>query len=106
MKKHYIEAKEFTIPFETLARRVRLDLAPDMEGSLRGLLEAALKIALETGEIAGAGLEAFLDEPTHNWELVDLPNLVCLPHLGGNSKESILAMGNASIAHLREFFHI
>ncbi|WP_020613265.1 vitamin B12 dependent-methionine synthase activation domain-containing protein [Sediminispirochaeta bajacaliforniensis] len=49
MKKHYIEAKEFTIPFETLARRVRLDLAPDMEGSLRGLLETALKIARPRG---------------------------------------------------------
>lgn len=49
MEKHCIEAKEFTIPFETLARRVRLDLAPDMEGPLRGLLEAALKIARPRG---------------------------------------------------------
>ena len=68
--------------------------------------EEALKVALETGQIAGAGLEAFLEEPTHNWELVDLPNLVCLPHLGGNSKESILAMGEASIGHLREYFKV
>jgi len=68
--------------------------------------EEALKVALKTGQIAGAGLEAFLEEPTHDWELVDLPNLVCLPHLGGNSKESILAMGYASISHLREFFNV
>ncbi|MDD3342906.1 MAG: phosphoglycerate dehydrogenase [Sulfurospirillaceae bacterium] len=68
--------------------------------------EEALKIALKTGQIAGAGLEAFLEEPTHDWELIDLPNLVCLPHLGGNSQESILAMGQASIGHLREYFNV
>jgi len=68
--------------------------------------EEALKVALKNGQIAGAGLEAFLEEPTHDWELVDLPNLVCLPHLGGNSKESILAMGHASISHLREFYNV
>lgn len=66
--------------------------------------EEALKVALKTGQIAGAGLEAFLEEPTSDWELVDLPNLMCLPHVGGNSKESILSMGYACIAHLREFF--
>jgi D-3-phosphoglycerate dehydrogenase len=65
--------------------------------------EEALKIALKTGEIAGAGLEAFLEEPTHDWELIDLPNLVCTPHLGGNSKESILAMGYSCIEHLKTF---
>lgn len=66
--------------------------------------EEALKIALKTGQIAGAGLEAFAVEPTQDWELIDLPNLVCLPHLGGNSKESILAMGYACIEHLKAFF--
>lgn len=72
----------------------------------RGALidEEALQIALQTGEIAGAGLESFVDEPTHNWELIDLPNVVCLPHSGANSKESVLKMGRASIYHLREFF--
>lgn len=66
--------------------------------------EEALKVALKTGEIAGAGLEAFLVEPTQDWELIDLPNLVCTPHLGGNSKESILAMGYSCIEHLKSFF--
>ena len=66
--------------------------------------EEALKVALKTGQIAGAGLEAFVVEPPQDWELIDLPNLVCLPHLGGNSKESILAMGYACITHLKEFF--
>ena len=66
--------------------------------------EEALKIALKTGEIAGAGLEAFLIEPTQDKELIALPNLICTPHLGGNSKESILAMGYSCIEHLSSFF--
>ncbi|ARU49949.1 phosphoglycerate dehydrogenase [Sulfurospirillum diekertiae] len=66
--------------------------------------EEALKVALKGGEIAGAGLEAFLAEPTQDWELIDLPNLVCTPHLGGNSKESILAMGYSCIEHLKAHF--
>lgn len=66
--------------------------------------EEALKVALKTGEIAGAGLEAFLVEPTQDWELIDLPNLIATPHLGGNSKESILAMGYRCIEHLKAFF--
>lgn len=66
--------------------------------------EEALKIALKTGEIAGAGLEAFLVEPTQDKELIALPNLICTPHLGGNSKESILAMGYSCIEHLSTFF--
>ena len=68
--------------------------------------EEELKVALKTGQIAGAGLEAFAQEPVQDWELIDLPNLMCLPHVGGNSKESILAMGYASIAHLKEFFKV
>lgn len=67
--------------------------------------EKALKIALKDGDIAGAGLEAFEVEPTQDWELINLPNLICLPHIGGNSKESILSMGYACIGHLQAFFH-
>lgn len=66
--------------------------------------EEALKDALKTQEIAGAALEAFAVEPVQDQELIALPNLICTPHLGGNSKESIAAMGYACIDHLKEFF--
>lgn len=67
--------------------------------------EEALKMALKNGDIAGAALEAFAVEPVQDKELTALPNLICTPHLGGNSKESILAMGRSSIEHLRAFFY-
>lgn len=68
--------------------------------------EEALKVALKTGQIAGAALEAFEKEPVEDTELISLPNLICTPHLGGNSKESILNMGYSSIGHLKDFFKV
>lgn len=66
--------------------------------------EKALKIALQTGQIAGVALDVFALEPMSDVSLLALPNLLCTPHLGGNSKESVLAMGRSSIGHLSHFF--
>ncbi|MFW6162077.1 MAG: 2-hydroxyacid dehydrogenase [Planctomycetota bacterium] len=44
--------------------------------------EAALVEALRGGEIAGAGLDVFEDEPTLAPGLAELPNVVVPPHLG------------------------
>ena len=68
--------------------------------------EEALKVALKNGEIAGSALEVFAIEPVEDKELIALPNLICTPHLGGNSKESILAMGVSCIEHLRAHFNV
>jgi len=44
--------------------------------------EAALVIALQTGEIAAAGIDVYEYEPRMTPGLADLPNAVLLPHLG------------------------
>ncbi|MEL6754000.1 MAG: D-glycerate dehydrogenase, partial [Pseudomonadota bacterium] len=44
--------------------------------------EAALARAIEGGKIAGAGLDVFEREPAVNPKLMDLPNVVLLPHMG------------------------
>jgi len=66
--------------------------------------EIALKEALKNGDIAGAAIDAYLDEPPSDKELLALPNLICTPHIGGNADEAVLAMGGSAIKHLREFF--
>lgn len=67
--------------------------------------EKALKKALQANVIAGAALDVFATEPMKDKSLLKLPNLICTPHLGGNSKESVLAMGRSSIVHLVNFFY-
>ena len=64
----------------------------------------ALKNALKNNIIAGAALDVFPDEPPADEEFLKLPNLMGTPHIGGNAKEAILAMGRSAIAHLVEFF--
>lgn len=68
--------------------------------------EHDLKYALENKIIAGAALDAYLDEPPTNQEFLRLPNLICTPHIGGNAKEAIEQMGMSAINHLKEFYKL
>jgi glyoxylate reductase len=55
--------------------------------------EAALVDALKAGQIAGAGLDVYENEPETHPGLVDLDNVVLLPHLGSATIETRTAMG-------------
>jgi D-3-phosphoglycerate dehydrogenase len=63
--------------------------------------EEDLKYALQNGIIAGAGIDAYIEEPPTDKEFINLPNLICTPHIGGNSKEAVLAMGKSAIESLK-----
>jgi glyoxylate reductase len=54
--------------------------------------EAALADALREGEIAGAGLDVYENEPDVNPDLLKLDNVVLLPHLGSATIETRTAM--------------
>jgi len=60
--------------------------------------------ALVSREIAGAGLDVFWEEPPIETEFLQLPNLMVTPHIGGNAREAIDAMGKAAIQDLVDYF--
>lgn len=62
--------------------------------------EVDLKFALQEKKIAGAALDVYVEEPPYDSELLQLENLICTPHTGGNSYEAVVAMGMSALEHL------
>jgi glyoxylate reductase len=63
--------------------------------------EPALIAALESGRIAGAGLDVFEHEPAVDSRLLALDNVVLLPHMGSATFEGRTATGDKVIANIR-----
>ena len=69
-----------------------------------GLLdESELKSMLMNGQLAGAALDVFSQEPPEDQELINLPNFIVTPHIGGSSEEAIMAMGRSAIEGLDDY---
>jgi glyoxylate reductase len=62
--------------------------------------EAALVEALGAGEIAGAALDVFENEPAVHPGLLELENVVLTPHLGSATEEAREAMGRRCLEAL------
>lgn len=86
----------------------RLDLMkPDafIVNTARGEVidEAALARAIKGGKLAGAGLDVFEREPAVNPDLVGLPNVILLPHMGSATVEGRNEMGEKVIINIKTF---
>ena len=50
--------------------------------------EQALRAALDSGQVAGAAFDVFVNEPATENVLFNHPNVVCTPHLGASTSEA------------------
>ncbi len=65
--------------------------------------ELALLDLLKANKIAGAGLDVYEHEPVVTPELIGLPNVVLLPHIGSATIEGRHAMGDKVIINIQTF---
>jgi glyoxylate reductase len=65
--------------------------------------ENALTRMLASGKISGAGLDVFEHEPAVNPKLLNLENVVLLPHMGSATLEGRLDMGEKVIVNIKTF---
>ncbi len=76
-------------------RIAKLPRGAVVANAARGTLidDAALVAALQSGQVAAAGLDVYNNEPRVDPRLVALENVVLLPHLGSATTETRDAMG-------------
>ena len=86
----------------------RLELLPRhayIVNTARGEIidENALTRKLRKGELAGVGLDVFEHEPAVNPKLLELPNVVLLPHMASATIEGRLDMGEKVLINIKTF---
>ncbi len=65
--------------------------------------EQAMISALQAGEIKGAGLDVFENEPNIDKRLFELTNVVIAPHMGSATTEARAAMGEKVLINIKTF---
>ncbi len=87
-------------------RLARLPKGAILVNASRGSLvdEAALLAAIESGHLAGAGLDCFVTEPGGNPAFAAHENIVMMPHVGSATVRTRDAMGFKALDNLDAFF--
>jgi len=65
--------------------------------------EAALLAALESGQVAAAGLDVFEAEPPSDPRLIQHPHVIATPHIAGSTEEAQNVVGTRIAEQLRNY---
>ena len=65
--------------------------------------DAALAAALDSGQVAGAALDVFHQEPPADWSVVERPGVVASPHIAASTAEAQELVGVETAAAVRDY---
>lgn len=65
--------------------------------------EVALKKTLKSGKVAAFGADVWENEPNVDAELIGLPNVSCLPHMGTHTVETMKAMEEFVVKNVQTY---
>mgnify|MGYP006079406327 CR=1 FL=1 len=91
-----------------VSREVMAALGPDgmLVNMSRGSLvdQDAMVEMLKSGELGGAALDVYNNEPNVSEAVIALENVVLSPHQGSKTKQTRISMGDLVVANLRAHF--
>jgi len=59
--------------------------------------------AIKSGQVAGAGLDVFAEEPPKNCPLIGLPNVITTPHVAGSTPKRQEELGTQVALQIRDY---
>jgi D-3-phosphoglycerate dehydrogenase len=68
--------------------------------------DAALVEAIKSGQVAGAALDVFVEEPLKNSPYFELENVILTPHIAGSTAEAQEAVGIQIAMQVREYLKL
>jgi D-3-phosphoglycerate dehydrogenase len=68
--------------------------------------DAALVAALKSGQVAGAALDVFCEEPPKNSPYAELENVILTPHIAGSTAEAQEAVGVQIAMQVRDYLKL
>jgi D-3-phosphoglycerate dehydrogenase len=68
--------------------------------------DAALVEALKSGQVAGAALDVFAEEPAKNTPYAELDNVILTPHIAGSTAEAQEAVGIQIARQVRDYLKL